>query len=132
MKRFSILAVASAAALICAGSALAQGHSGAAHTNNAPQSSAGTTTGNGNGAANAAHDRVTPAGMNGPAQTGQPNQTCGSATAPNTPGNAANAPGSAFNPNGNAGTHYAGEQPQNSNNTASVAQYDSACAHQPH
>jgi hypothetical protein len=45
-------------------------------------------------------------------------------------GNAAGAPGSAFNPNGNAGTHYAGEQQQNSRNTASVPQYDSACAHQ--
>lgn len=43
------------------------------------------------------------------------------------PGNAQNAPGSAFNPDGNAGTHYAGEQPQNSRNTASVSQYDIAC-----
>jgi len=66
----------------------------------------------------------------GPSRTGQPNQTCGSATAPETPGNAAAAPGSAFNPNGNAGSVYAGQQPQNSGNTASVAQYDSACAHQ--
>lgn len=62
--------------------------------------------------------------------TGQPNQSCGSATAPNTPGNAANAPGSAFNPDGNAGTHYAGQQPQNSRNSASVSQYDVACSHQ--
>ena len=68
--------------------------------------------------------------MRGPAQTGQPNQTCGSATAPNTPGNAAMAPGSAFNPSGKAGTVYAGQQPQNSRNTASVSQYDAACAHQ--
>jgi hypothetical protein len=66
----------------------------------------------------------------GPASTGQPNQTCGSATAPNTPGNAAAAPGSAFNPAGHAGTVYAGEQPQNSRNTASVSQYDVACFHQ--
>ena len=63
--------------------------------------------------------------------TGQPNQTCGSATAPNTPGNAAAAPGSAFNPSGMAGTVYAGQQPQNSVNTASVSQYDVACSHQP-
>lgn len=68
--------------------------------------------------------------VHGPAMTGQPKQSCGSATAPNTPGNAASAPGSAFNPDGNAGTRYAGEQPQNSRNTASVSQYDSACAHQ--
>jgi len=62
--------------------------------------------------------------------TGQPNQTCGSATAPNTPGNAASAPGSAFNPDGKAGTVYAGEQPQNSRNPKSVSQYDAACSHQ--
>lgn len=69
--------------------------------------------------------------LQGPTHTiGQPNQTCGSATAPNTPGAAASAPGSAFNPNGKAGTVYAGEQLQNSRNTASVSQYDAACAHQ--
>ena len=43
------------------------------------------------------------------------------------PGHAEMAPGSAFNPDGNAGTHYAGEQPQNSNNVHSVSQYDVAC-----
>jgi hypothetical protein len=63
--------------------------------------------------------------------TGQPNQTCGSATAPNTPGHASTAPGSAFNPNGKAGMVYAGTQPQNSKNPTSVAQYDVACSHQP-
>jgi len=63
--------------------------------------------------------------------TGQPSQTCGSATAPNTPGHAANAPGSAFNPNGKAGMVYAGTQPQNSKNPTSVSQYDVACFHQP-
>jgi hypothetical protein len=62
--------------------------------------------------------------------TGQPNQTCGSATAPETPGNAANARGSAFNPNGVAGGVYAGQQPQNSLNPTSVSQYDVACSHQ--
>jgi hypothetical protein len=62
--------------------------------------------------------------------TGQPNQSCGSATAPNTPGRAAAAPGSAFNPDGKAGTVYAGEQPQNSRNAASVSQDDVACSHQ--
>jgi len=59
--------------------------------------------------------------------TGQPSQTCGSATAPMTPGHAANAPGSPFNPNGHAGTVYAGSQPQNSKNPKSVSQYDVAC-----
>jgi hypothetical protein len=68
--------------------------------------------------------------LNGPTHpTGQPSASCGSASAPNTPGNAASAPGSAFNPTGNAGSVYAGQQPQNSRNVASVAQYDSACAH---
>ena len=69
-------------------------------------------------------------GTLGPTRTGQPNQSCGSPTAPNTPGHAAQAPGSAFNPSGHAGTVYAGEQPQNSRNTASVSQYDAACLHQ--
>jgi hypothetical protein len=64
--------------------------------------------------------------------TGQPNQSCGSQLAPNTPGNAASAPGSAFNPApGTAGMVYAGQQPRNSRNTASVSQYDVACSHQP-
>jgi hypothetical protein len=58
--------------------------------------------------------------------TGQPNASC--EDTPNPPGNSASAPGSAFNPDGNAGTHYAGEQPQNSKNPNSVSQYDQACA----
>lgn len=56
---------------------------------------------------------------------GQPNQSCEVTTT--TPGQAASAPGSAFNPSGTAGGVYAGEQPQNSNNTHSVSQYDVAC-----
>ena len=44
-----------------------------------------------------------------------------------TPGHSASAPGSAFNEDGKAGTVYAGEQPQNSNNVHSVSQYDVAC-----
>ena len=47
-----------------------------------------------------------------------------------TPGNAASAPGSAFNQSGVAGTHYAGNAPQNSNNPKSVSQYDVACFQQ--
>ena len=70
--------------------------------------------------------------VRGPSRTGQPNASCGSATAPNTPGNAASAPGSAFNEDGVAGSKYAGTQPQNSRNTASVSQYDAACLHQSH
>ena len=40
-----------------------------------------------------------------------------------SPGYSANA----FNEDGKAGTVYAGEQPQNSNNIHSVSQYDVAC-----
>ena len=56
---------------------------------------------------------------------GQPGVECGDFA--QRPGHAEFAPGSAFNPDGNAGTHYAGEQPQNSNNVHSVSQYDVAC-----
>lgn len=77
------------------------------------------------------HSTAAPTPASTPRALGQPNQTCGSASAPNTPGNAASARGSAFNPDGIAGTKYAGQQPQNSNNPAAVAQYDVACSHQP-
>jgi len=62
-------------------------------------------------------------------ETGQPGVECDEF--PSTPGHAAAAPGSAFNEEGKAGTVYAGEQPQNSKNTASVSQYDVACSKQP-
>jgi hypothetical protein len=62
--------------------------------------------------------------------TGQPMQSC--ETTGTAPGNSGTAPGSAFNQDGGtAGSKYAGEQPQNSRNTASVSQYDQACAKQP-
>jgi hypothetical protein len=65
--------------------------------------------------------------VSGPAAaTGQPGQSC--QAEPSSPGNAANAPGSAFNStSGQAGTVYAGTQPQNSKNPNSVSQYDVAC-----
>ena len=63
--------------------------------------------------------------------TGQPGAECGDEDAPTTPGNSADAPGSAFNPDGQAGSVYAGEQDQNSKNTASVSQYDVACENVP-
>ncbi|OHV88368.1 adenylate cyclase [Mesorhizobium sp. ORS 3428] len=64
---------------------------------------------------------------------GQPNQTIGTPeTGSATPGHASSAPGSAFNPDGNAGTHYAGTQPQNSKNPKSVSQYDVAGFQQSH
>ena len=55
----------------------------------------------------------------------QPGVECDEFT--QTPGHSATAPGSAFNEDGHAGTVYAGEQPQNSNNVHSVSQYDVAC-----
>lgn len=66
---------------------------------------------------------------------GQPNQSCqdvnGGNTGPYYPGNTQTAPGSAFNEtNGIAGGMYAGSQPQNSKNSASVSQYDVACFNQ--
>jgi hypothetical protein len=64
-------------------------------------------------------------GAPNPSGTGQPDQECEDVAL--RPGNASAAPGSAFNPDGNAGTHYAGEQPQNSKNPKSVSQYDTAC-----
>ncbi len=71
---------------------------------------------------------------NNPNPTGQPSQHCGSASAPNTPGNAVNAPGSVFNPNGQSGLVYAGQPgtPSAANgNVHAVAQYDVACFQQP-
>jgi hypothetical protein len=64
---------------------------------------------------------------------GQPRQTIGTPqTGSATPGHASTAPGSAFNPSGNAGSHYAGTQPQNSKNPQSSAQYDVAGFQQSH
>ncbi len=58
-----------------------------------------------------------------PGGTGQPGVECEDVR----PGHASEARGSAFNEDGVAGTHYAGEQPQNSQNPHSVSQYDVAC-----
>jgi len=68
---------------------------------------------------------------NGPSSTGQPDVECEDLIADGSgavPGNADNG-SSAFG--GFAHTRYAGEQPQNSRNSASASQYDVACAHQP-
>ena len=65
-----------------------------------------------------------------PPGTGQPSQSCQNPATTTTPGNAVSAPGSAFNPSGVAGTHYAGNAPQNSTNPNSVSQYDVACFQQ--
>ncbi len=129
--RTSISTTALAFALLAAGGAMAAHSSGgfAAHSDFGsmrsfnsfrPMSRPTTTT-----------TRSTPTIVKGPVRmTGQPNQTCGSPGALETPGNAASAPGSAFNPDGKAGAVYAGQQPQNSVNPNSVSQYDVACSKQ--
>jgi hypothetical protein len=69
---------------------------------------------------------------NGPTvTTGQPGADCEEiiANGGSSPGQAADNGNSAFL--GSAGDVYAGSQPQNSRNTASVSQYDVACANQP-
>ena len=75
----------------------------------------------------APHHGTTTTELRGPSKTGQPGVECGDPGATRTPGRASSARGSAFNEEGVAGTKYAGEQPQNSRNTASVSQYDVAC-----
>ena len=73
---------------------------------------------------------------NSGAALGQPQQDCeelidnGEGAAP---GNSGTAPGGGSPFTGEdsvSGTHYAGSQQQNSRNTASVSQYDVACANQ--
>ena len=67
--------------------------------------------------------------------SGQPGQDCVDLVNSSQgafPGHSTSAPGSAFNedPGGTAGAHYAGEQPQNSRNSANSSQYDVACSKQ--
>ena len=72
---------------------------------------------------------------NGPTvATGQPGQDCVDLVTSGEgsfPGHSSTSPGSAFNedPGGVAGSKYAGEQPQNSVNSATSSQYDVACLH---
>ena len=69
--------------------------------------------------------------LHGPTSTGQPDQDCEELIANgegSDPGHSADNGSSAFG--GSAGDVYAGSQPQNSRNTASVSQYDVACANQ--
>jgi hypothetical protein len=69
--------------------------------------------------------------MNGPDATGQPGAECEDLIEDGEgafPGHAADNGHSAFG--GSAGDVYAGSQPQNSRNSASVSQYDTACLHQ--
>jgi len=62
-----------------------------------------------------------------PHGTGQPGASCEDLG--NQPGNSTDNTGSAFADGGKAGSVYAGEQAgRNDKNTASVSQYDQACA----
>lgn len=69
--------------------------------------------------------------QNGPDATGQPGAECEDLIEDGEgafPGQSADNGHSAFG--GSAGDVYAGSQDQNSRNTASVSQYDTACLHQ--
>jgi hypothetical protein len=72
--------------------------------------------------------------MNSGTAAGQPSQDCLDLIMNGEgafPGNSSSSPGAPFNEvNGKSGAMYAGSQPQNSRNTASVSQYDIACANQ--
>ena len=131
MKRTMSLLVAAGSIAIApaiASTAPQSGSRGAMHQPATPSGTTTTTTatpnsptGNGGGYNH----------LNSPQHvTGQPMQSCETTGSP--PGGSGTAPGSAFNEDGGtAGGKYAGEQPQNSRNTASVSQYDQACAKQP-
>ena len=71
-----------------------------------------------------------------PVAAGQPSQDCNDLVSDPSgaftfPGHSTTAPGSAFNevPGGVAGSHYAGEQTNNTINKATSSQYDVACLH---
>ena len=72
--------------------------------------------------------------MNSGNAVGQPGQDCLDLIMSGEgafPGNSSASPGAPFNEvNGKSGSMYAGSQPQNSRNTASVSQYDIACLNQ--
>jgi hypothetical protein len=109
----SLAAVAVAAT---APASSASGHGAQAHATQPSTAPATSST----------QTQPTTTAMRGPSKTGQPGKGCEDLG--NQPGRSMSAPGSAFNPDGKAGSVYAGEQPQNSRNTASVSQYDTACA----
>jgi hypothetical protein len=124
MKR-NLSPLAAAAIVIAPAVALASPPSGSPAESHMPTTSAPTTaptspTGNGGGYNH----------QNSPQHaTGQPMQSCETTGSP--PGGSGTAPGSAFS-GGTADEKYAGTQPQNSRNSASMSQYDVACANQPH
>jgi hypothetical protein len=127
MRPISILAIASTLCISSAALAAAPSTSPrAGGMSGMHATQPGTAQTQKNTAATTAAPSTTTTTTRGPSQTGQPNQSCEDLG--NQPGNSMSAPGSAFNPNGTAGGMYAGNQPQSSRNTASVSQYDVACA----
>jgi hypothetical protein len=129
MTRISLLVAAGTMALAPATAApLMSGPGGGGAAMHGPSTAGPATpnspTGNGGGYNH----------MNSPQHTtGQPMQSCETTGSP--PGGSGSAPGggSPFAGDGSkAGSQYAGSQPQNSRNSASVSQYDVACANQPH
>jgi len=127
MKRIAATAFASALAIGLSMNVLAASQAtaskGAEHANAPTTTSSPQPTQQATAPAQPSQTTTT---QKGPSTTGQPNQNCEALG--NQPGSSMSAPGSAFNPNGTAGSKYAGEQPQNSRNTASVSQYDVGCA----
>lgn len=78
-------------------------------------------------APSASHGPPAPLSISPSHDTGQPDQSCEDLE--NQPGQSMDARGGAFNPDGTSGSVYAGEQDgTNNKNTASVSQYDQACA----
>lgn len=127
MRRKMSLLVAAAAFAVAPALASASAPGGGNGRNATAPTTSQSPTGNGGG-----YNHV-----NSPQHaTGQPNQSCQTLVANGQgsyPGNSSSSPGAPFNEtNGKAGGQYAGSQPQNSRNTASVSQYDVACSNQPH
>ena len=122
MKRVQSVVIAGVLGICLAGPAIAAGVAIGTHANGSAMGTSATM---------GVHSSTTAAPAGTPKALGQPNQTCGSATAPTTPGNAVSARGSAFNPDGVSGKVYAGTQTNNTINSATAAQYDVACSHQP-
>jgi hypothetical protein len=125
MRSIILGAVIGAVSLIVSVGAVAAGMAGGAHQ--APMAAQGPAAQAPTQPATTTAPRTGQPTTLSPAHTtGQPNANC--ETLGNQPGNSISAPGSAFNPSGTSGGVYAGEQTQNSRNTASASQYDVACA----
>jgi hypothetical protein len=83
------------------------------------------------GVATPTYSQPAPGSISPNHETGQPGVECDDGTPPGNSGEEHGNPDVNGSPFGEgtsvSGSHYAGEQPQNSKNTASVSQYDVAC-----